>query len=50
MKEQLKKLSNGKSSKECTLDEQINTYRKFVSKSETLEERIKRIHAFRCGW
>jgi hypothetical protein len=46
----LKKLAKGKSSKDCTKDEAINVYKAYVSKSETTDERIKRINAFRCGW
>lgn len=43
-------LANGKSSKDCTIDERIAVYRQTVSKSETPEERLRRINAFRCGW
>jgi hypothetical protein len=50
LKAENKELSNGKSSKECTPDEIYKVYRQTVSKSETPEERIKRINAFRCGW
>ena len=49
-KEDLRELANGKSSSECSFDEACNVYRQTVSKAETMEERIKRINAFRRGW
>lgn len=43
-------LANGKSSSECIHDEAVNAYLKSKKENETLEERIARIRAFRCGW
>lgn len=50
LREKNKKLANGKSSKDCTLDEAINIYKAGIPKEETMAERMERINAFRCGW
>ena len=54
MNEDLKKLANGKSSKDCTVDEVIEVSRKTggLAKrdNETDKEHLDRVNAFRCGW
>ena len=50
LKSENKKYANGKSSKDCTYEEAYNVYKETVCKAETMEERKKRINAYRCGW
>lgn len=45
-----KKLANGKSSKESSLEQRVAIYRATVLNAATPEEQRERIHAFRCGW
>ena len=50
LKYENKEYSNGKSSKDCTYEEAYKVYKETVSKAETMDERKKRINAYRCGW
>ena len=53
IKEQREKnliLSNGKKSKDCTILERIQVYKKSIPIKETDKQRMDRINAFRCGW
>ena len=46
----LKEIAKGKTSEECSFDERVNVYRMMLKGADTIEERKKRINAFRCGW
>ena len=50
MQNKFKELANGKSSKDCTFEEQVDVYLSSKKKDETWEERKARINVFRCGW
>ena len=50
MENKFKELANGKSSKDCTFEEQVDIYLSSKKKDETWEERKARVNAFRCGW
>lgn len=45
-----KELSNGKSSKDCSLKELAKVYKQTVCNAKTEKEKLDSINAFRCGW